>query len=100
MTVGMQREKSASATAMRMSDVVFGYLWQLLFTADGVDALSIIGAILVSFSIVIVIIFKPAAKESQPPQDANDSIELGKISSSNSVASDHTYSIVSQSDLE
>jgi drug/metabolite transporter (DMT)-like permease len=34
MTMGMQREKSAAATGMRMSDVVFGYVWQVLFTAD------------------------------------------------------------------
>ncbi|KAJ1406764.1 hypothetical protein B484DRAFT_436638 [Ochromonadaceae sp. CCMP2298] len=30
MTIGMQREKSATATAMRMSDVLFGFLWQSL----------------------------------------------------------------------
>jgi drug/metabolite transporter (DMT)-like permease len=29
MTMGMQREKSAAATGMRMSDVAFGYLWQV-----------------------------------------------------------------------
>eukprot|EP01035_Chromulina_nebulosa_P020901 gene20901-27091_t len=28
MTIGMQREKSATASAMRMSDVIFGYIWQ------------------------------------------------------------------------
>jgi drug/metabolite transporter (DMT)-like permease len=29
MTIGMQREKSAAATAMRMSDVAFGFIWQV-----------------------------------------------------------------------
>ncbi len=43
MTFGMQREKSASATAMRMSDVVFGFMWQVLFTEDSFSILSAFG---------------------------------------------------------
>ena len=43
MTYGMQREKSASATAMRMSDVVFGFVWQVLFTEDSFSILSAFG---------------------------------------------------------
>ena len=45
MTYGMQREKSASATAMRMSDVVFGFVWQVLFTSDSFSLLSAFGKI-------------------------------------------------------
>jgi hypothetical protein len=59
MTIGMQREKSATATAMRMSDVLFGFIWQALFTSDTVSALSLLGAGLVSLSIVLVVLFKP-----------------------------------------
>lgn len=59
MTIGMQREKSASATAMRMSDVVFGFIWQASFTTDKINKLAIIGAILVSTSILVVVIWKP-----------------------------------------
>lgn len=69
MTIGMQREKSASATAMRMSDVVFGFLWQALFTVDKINTLAIIGAVLVSCSILIVVVFKPQSdSSSQIPQ--------------------------------
>lgn len=80
MTVGMQREKSATATAMRMSDVVFGFIWQVCFTSDAVDPLSILGAFLVTTSILVVVIFKP--KEEPKKLDAisenklEDGIEL------------------------
>lgn len=57
-TTGMQREKSASATAMRMSDVLFGFLWQGLFTSDGVHYLSLLGAFMISSSIVVIVAFK------------------------------------------
>lgn len=58
MTVGMQREKSASATAMRMSDVLFGFLWQIIFTGDAVGVLTIVGALMISTSIIIIVAFK------------------------------------------
>jgi drug/metabolite transporter (DMT)-like permease len=58
MTIGMQREKSAAATAMRMSDVLFGYTWQAIFTADVISALSVFGATLVTGSILLVVMFK------------------------------------------
>lgn len=32
MTIGMQRESSARATSMRMSDVLFGYIFQFCLT--------------------------------------------------------------------
>lgn len=58
MTIGMQREKSAAATAMRMSDVAFGYIWQVLFTVDKLNLLSLGGALLISSSILIIVLFK------------------------------------------
>lgn len=58
MTIGMQREKSAAATAMRMSDLLFGFIWQALFTADEVSRMSVAGALLVSSSILIIVICK------------------------------------------
>ena len=60
MTIGMQREKSATATAMRTSDVLFGFLWQAIFTNESFDYLSIVGALLVTGSIFIIIIYKRA----------------------------------------
>jgi len=62
MTVGMQREKSATATGMRMSDVLFGFVWQVIFTpVDAVSWLSLLGAFMVSASILIIVLFKPQA---------------------------------------
>lgn len=57
MNIGMQREKSATATAMLMSDVLFGFIWQALFTSDPVDMYSVLGAFLVSGSILLIIVF-------------------------------------------
>ena len=65
MTVGMQREKSATATAMRMSDVIFGFIWQVCFTPDPANLLSVIGAILLAFSILIVAFLKDWGKASE-----------------------------------
>lgn len=65
MTVGMQREKSATASAMRMSDIIFGFIWQILFTTDSISYLSVIGSILVSGSIIIVVMFKQSECVSQ-----------------------------------
>lgn len=75
MTIGMQREKSAAATGMRMSDVVFGYIWQSLFTSDSVSLLSVVGAFLVSASIFIVILFQQKPVSKQPSVGAGD-VEL------------------------
>ena len=65
MTVGMQKEKSATATGMRMSDVFFGFVWQVLFTSENVlNPLSVFGACLVVSSIFVLVFSKsmgPAA---------------------------------------
>lgn len=54
----MQREKSASASAMRTSDVVFAFIWQVLFTSDPVTLLSVSGAVLVMVGVMIIVVFK------------------------------------------
>jgi drug/metabolite transporter (DMT)-like permease len=60
MTVGMQRESSARATSMRMSDVLFGYIFQFYLTkSDKLSVTSLFGAILITSSIIIVMYFKP-----------------------------------------
>lgn len=43
---------------MRMSTVLFSFFWQVLFTHDTVSLWSIFGALLVSSSIVIMLVFK------------------------------------------
>ena len=54
MTIGMQREKSATASAMRMSEIIFSFIFQCLFTNDSIDILSLFGAMLVASSVLIV----------------------------------------------
>jgi len=68
MTVGMQREKSALATGMRMSDVVAGFTWQAIFTNEAVTGLSIAGALLVVISTLILVL----AKAYYPPTPARE----------------------------
>ena len=55
MTIGMQREKSATASAMRLSEIIFSFIFQCLFTNDTIDMLSLFGAMLVASSVLIVI---------------------------------------------
>lgn len=98
MTLGMQREKSAAASAMRMSDVVFGFIWQVLFTADDLNLLSLFGAIIVASSILVIVIFKA----NNSPSAATDKIKPMTAASSRSQG----YEVVSalevddQTDLE
>ena len=66
MTVGMQREKSANATVVRMSEVLFGFLWQVAVTNEQINVLSVIGSILIASGVMIIVIFKqPDNKEIQ-----------------------------------
>jgi drug/metabolite transporter (DMT)-like permease len=78
MTIGMQREKSASASAMRTSDVLFAFIWQILFTSDPVTAMSIVGAVLVMTGVMIIVGFK---SKSIPEEDiSNQSINEQSLS--------------------
>ena len=54
MTIGMQKEKSAMASAMRTSDIMFGFLFQVCFTNDEVTGLSLGGATLILAGIFII----------------------------------------------
>jgi drug/metabolite transporter (DMT)-like permease len=65
MTLGMQREKSTTATGMRLSDVLFGFIWESLFTNDTVNSLSLFGATLIICSILLLVYFKEQLKPSQ-----------------------------------
>ena len=58
MTIGMQREKSAAAGAMRMSDLLFGFIWQELLTQDRVSFLSVIGAFMIVGGVLIIVFTK------------------------------------------
>jgi hypothetical protein len=81
----MQKEKSASATAMRTSDVIFAFIWQIMFTSDKVTWLSIIGATLVMIGILIIVFFK---SQSIPVSDAgNNSISSGHTDTTKSISS-------------
>ena len=83
----MQREKSASASAMRTSDVVFGFIWQAFFTSDDVQLLSVLGAGMVMAGVCIIVIFK---SQSVPREDNHLSNNISKdnhINNSNSLVS-------------
>jgi drug/metabolite transporter (DMT)-like permease len=96
MTMGMQREKSAAATGMRMSDVAFGYLWQVLFTADALSLLSLGGAVLVTCSIFIIILCKeeaPAAPgATSDGAGVSKEVELAQLHSTHSALHGHHHS--------
>lgn len=79
MTIGMQREKSAAATAMRMSDVACGFIWQVMFTADSLSMLSVAGAVLVTTSILIVVVFKQSSTAPDVACKPASEIELAQM---------------------
>lgn len=93
MTIGMQREKSASATAMRMSDVIFGYCWQVAFTNDDIIILSIIGTCLIAGSVLIVVL----SKQLNSQQIVNSTFPTSHSSSSS--LSDASPKVISLSPL-
>jgi drug/metabolite transporter (DMT)-like permease len=95
MTLGMQREKSAAASAMRMSDVVFGFIWQVLFTTDPLNWLSLTGAILVTGSILVIVIFKSSSSSS--PLSSTEKTSSMKIDSGIEMKIDHRQSLESMS---
>jgi hypothetical protein len=62
MTYGMQREKSARASAMRMSSVLASFIFQATITSDEpVSWLSIIGAVLIVLGILLIVFMKSRA---------------------------------------
>ena len=70
----MQREKSASASAMRTSDVFFAFIWQVLYTSDPVTTLSVAGAVLVMVGVMIIVVFRSkSAADSSPQQKVIES---------------------------
>lgn len=60
MTIGMQREKTATATAMMTSEVVVGYVFQVAFTNDAVTLSSLCGASLVLAGMLWIVITRSA----------------------------------------
>ena len=84
----MQREKSATASAARMSDIFFNFLWQQLFTRSPVSMFSIAGALLVCSGVLLVIFLKPSPQplpqpSPQPsPQQSVEGLSARTISGS------------------
>jgi drug/metabolite transporter (DMT)-like permease len=84
MTMGMQVEKSGPASAMRMWDVVFAYIWQAIaLPDDAISPLSIFGASLVMLSMVVIILQKASAG----PKQAQASTASSSSSSAAAVVS-------------
>lgn len=71
MTVGLQQVKSALGSTMRMSDVVLSFVFQLYFTQDPVDWLSVMGAVLVLTGITYMLWHKDQGKDKA---DSNSSV--------------------------
>jgi hypothetical protein len=59
MTKGMQREKSGLTSAMRMWDVLFAFVWQVLFLNDEpITLMSVFGAALLVMGMLLMIASK------------------------------------------
>ncbi len=58
MTIGMQREKSALAGVMRMSDILASFVLQLLFTDEKANIVTVGGAVLVVAGVLIILFGK------------------------------------------
>jgi hypothetical protein len=70
---------------MRTSDVVFGFLWQALFTSDAVQMTSVVGAICVTAGVMIIVLFKSASiSEPISPQ----SLEMTALSDAEGLSCD------------
>ena len=54
MVLACQREKAGRVEIARSSQIIFSYLMQVLFTDEGINILSVIGACLVLTSSVIM----------------------------------------------
>lgn len=95
---GMQREKSASASAMRTSDVFFAFIWQVLFTSDPVTALSVSGAVLVMVGVMIIVVFRSkSSRDNSSEQKADSEVDEGSRGTGRGSADviDWVWSIIS-----
>jgi len=77
MTIGMQREKSAMATLMRMSDVLFSFFFQEVFTGDRISFGQVAGAIGICSGVGIVVWGKRVEGAQGAASDGDDPIEGG-----------------------
>lgn len=83
----MQKEKSASASAMRMSDIIFGFIWQATWTRDSVSILSVIGASIVATSVMIIVINKnESSKENVSASDKKLTMKIEMTNASSPFA--------------
>jgi uncharacterized membrane protein len=98
MTVGMQREKSASASAMRMSDVAFGFLWQAIFTSDDINFLSAIGAVMVMAGVMVIVIYKQVEVKKEVVEI--EMVGVDNTSNENTESNISTKSVVTSIDLK
>jgi hypothetical protein len=70
---------------MRTSDVVFGFLWQAMFTSDAVQFTSVLGALCVTGGVMIIVLFKSASiSEANSPQ----SVEMIALSDAEELSSE------------
>jgi len=77
MTMGMQREKSALTSVMRMSDILASFCFQLAFTDETANAVTVGGAALVVSGVLIILWGK--WKESKIVERSDDKLPLTAV---------------------
>lgn len=58
LTIGVQQERSALVTSMRMSEALFSFAWQILFTGDSIAFHSFLGSILILIGVITLLTSK------------------------------------------
>ncbi len=79
MTIGMLQEKPIKASAMRMFDIVFAFIFQATLTTDPVSGLSVLGAAMVVASVLVILFLKTDTPNDNPttsPTPAPEALPL------------------------
>ena len=95
MTRGMQREKSASASIMRLSGLPWSFLFQALATADAVEPRTVAGGLIVLVAMGIVVY---AARRKAPAAAAKPVAEYAPVEDKDGVELAGTFAIADDDD--
>ncbi|GMI30901.1 hypothetical protein TeGR_g2934 [Tetraparma gracilis] len=79
MTIGMQREKSALASVMRMSDILASFVFQITLTDEKANAITLGGAALIVVGVLIVLRGKQVEGRAADKGDELPLVEIKKL---------------------
>ena len=79
MTWGMQREKSAMASTMRMGDVLFSFLFQEVFTGDAINLGQVLGAVGICSGVLIVLYGKSREQSTESATEEQSEDNKGLV---------------------